>query len=393
MQKKLLVLNGSHSDIPLIEAGKKLGYYVISTGNRPDLIGHKYADEYHSADFSDKKEIYELAKKLKIDAICSCANDFGAITAAYVAEKIGLPGHDPYEIALKLHHKDKFKKFSKEYNIKTPVAESFENIEVAINKKEEFNYPIIVKPIDLTGGKGITKVYSEFEFEQAVTKAFNMSHQHRIVIESFIEGTQHSFSTFLVNKKVIAYFSDNEYSYLNPYLVSTSAAPAIDVDKVEKILIDEAEKIASLLNLVDGVFHIQYILSKGKPYILEITRRCSGDFYSYPVTYATEIPWAEWIVRAECGLDCSTFPKNKWQSKFCGRHCIMGSKNGVIKNVKIADEIVNNIYEQFLWWKPGDEITNYMVDKLGVLFLKYDSNEEMINKTNRINELIVVEYE
>ena len=46
MQKKLLILNGSHSDIPLIQAGKALGYYVITTGNNPDLIGHQYSDEY-----------------------------------------------------------------------------------------------------------------------------------------------------------------------------------------------------------------------------------------------------------------------------------------------------------------------------------------------------------
>lgn len=393
MKKKLLVLNGSHSDIPLIKAGKKLGYYVITTGNKPELVGHKYADEYHNADFSNVQEIYELSEKLKIDAVCSCANDFGAITAAYVAEKLGLPGHDSYKTTLILHHKDKFKRFSKENQIKTPIAESFDNIETAINRKEEFNYPVIIKPIDLTGGKGITKVYSELEFEQAVKKAINISPSHRIVIESFIEGTQHSFSTFLVNRKVASYFSDNEYSYLNPYLVSTSAAPAIDVDKVDKVLISEVEKIASLLNLTDGVFHIQYILSNGKPHILEITRRCSGDFYSYPVAFATGIPWAEWIVRAECGLDCSSFPQNIKQSKFCGRHCIMGNKNGIVKNVKISSEIEDNIYDQFLWWKAGYEITNYMVDKLGVLFLKYNSMDEMINKTKRITDLVSVEYE
>ena len=94
-------------------------------------------------------------------------------------------------------------------------------------------------------------------------RAFEMSKQKKIVIEQFIEGTYHSFSTFLVNKKVRAYFSDNEYSYLNPFLVTTSAHPATDVKFVEQILIDEAEKIANLLDLVDGVFHIQYIFTNG----------------------------------------------------------------------------------------------------------------------------------
>ena len=79
---------------PLILAAKKLGFRVITTGNAPELVGHAYADEYYYADFSDKDEVLTLAREQRIDAICACANDFGAITAAYVAEEMGLPGHD-----------------------------------------------------------------------------------------------------------------------------------------------------------------------------------------------------------------------------------------------------------------------------------------------------------
>jgi hypothetical protein len=61
--KRLLVLNGSHSDVPLIEAGKRLGFHVITTGNDPGLVGHRLADEYHPADFSDKEAILGLARR------------------------------------------------------------------------------------------------------------------------------------------------------------------------------------------------------------------------------------------------------------------------------------------------------------------------------------------
>ena len=111
--KKLLVLNGSHSDIPLIKAGKELGYYVITSGNNPALIGHNYSDEYVYGDFSDPEGMLQIFKDKGIDAVCSCANDFGAITAAYLSDNLNLPGHDSYEDTLTLHHKDKFKTFSK----------------------------------------------------------------------------------------------------------------------------------------------------------------------------------------------------------------------------------------------------------------------------------------
>ena len=86
-KKKLLILNGSHSEIPLIKSAKSLGFYVITTGNYPKLIGHQYSDEYWFADYSDKGAVLDIAKKLNVDAVCSCANDFGIITASYVSKR------------------------------------------------------------------------------------------------------------------------------------------------------------------------------------------------------------------------------------------------------------------------------------------------------------------
>ncbi len=392
VQKKILILNGDHSDIPLIQAAKKLGFHVITTGNAPHLIGHNYADEYHCADFSDIDEILELSKKLDIDFICSNANDFGAITASYVAEKMGLGGHDSYQTTLILHHKDLFKQFALKYQIPTPHAHSFDNKEKAFAAISNYPFPLIIKPIDLTGGKGISKVCHKTEYRDGVTKAFEVSREKRIVIEEFVVGTQHSFSTFLLNGKVVFYFSDNEYSYLNPYMVTTSAAPAINVEKVSNTLVNAIEKIAKRLSLQDGIFHIQYLFSNQEAKIIDITRRCSGDLYPYPVNYATHLDWAQWIVRAEAGLDCSDFPTVA-QTGYCGRHCIMSPKNGIIKNIHISESIKNNIYDELFWWKEGDIIDNYLVQKLGIVMLYYSSMDEMIEKTNKLNNLIRVEVE
>lgn len=392
--KKLLVLNGSHSDIPLIKAGKELGYYVITTGNRPELIGHQYADEYVYGDFSDVDEMYSIFKNYGLDGVCACANDFGAITASYLAEKLGLPGHDSYEKTLLLHHKDRFKEFSKKYHIPTPVAEHFSDIQDALMYEKKVIFPVMVKPIDLTGGKGVTKVECREDYAAAVRHAFSISRAKVIVVEPFIEGTQHSFSTFLVNGKVVAYFSDNEYSMDNPFLVSTSCGPATKVECAKKILIETAEKIADILKLRDGVFHYQYIRDKeNNPHILEITRRCSGDLYNVPVEHSTGIEWAKWIVKAELGMSCEDFPRNTVQSVYGGRHCIMGNRNGIVKDIYISPQICNNIYDKFMWGGQGYIIENFMVDKVGIVFLEFDNYEEMIEKTENIDKYIRIIYE
>jgi len=390
--KKLLVLSGSHSDIPLIEAGKRLGFHVITTGNDPTLVGHRYADEYHSVDFSDEQAILDLSRKLNIDAICSCANDFGAITASYVAEKMGLPGHDPYEITLTLHHKHRFKEFALSNKITTPYAASFSSPEKACAELDKLSFPLIVKPVDLTGGKGVSKVNSKEEYIKAVRHAFSSSRRNKCLVEEFIQGTYHSFSTFVHDRKIVFCYSDNEYSFINPYLVTTSAAPAIGIEKVRYQLRQEAERIIDLLSLCDGIFHIQYIQTGARAWILEITRRCSGDFYPYPVNYATGLDWAEWIVKAESGFDCADFPQVV-QRGFFGRHCVMSRRNGVVKSMNISHELEGNVIDKFVILAKGDVIDDYMVNKAGVVFLQYGCMDEMIQKTTNINNFVSVEVE
>lgn len=393
MKKKLLVLNGSHSDIPLIQAGKDLGYYVITTGNNPSLIGHQYSDEYICADFSNYELIASIAQEKQIDAVCACANDFGAITASYVAEKLGLPGHDSFETTLTLHHKDKFKELSKKHHLRTPEAEGFDNEEAALAYAMTLDFPVMVKPIDLTGGKGITKAVTAEEKKAAIHKAMDMSPGKRIVIERFIEGTYHSFSTFLVNKKVTYTFSDNEYFSGDPLCCIISAGPADKIDHTRQILIEECEKLAEILDLVDGRLHLQYVMdAEGNPYVLEYTRRMSGDLYSYPVCRALGFYTPEWIVRAECGLDCSGCPKDVPQTGFVGRYCLRAEKDGFIKSYAIDPELEQYLYDRVIWWSPELEITNYKAQRFGVIFFDFPTREKMLETVSHISDFISIEY-
>jgi biotin carboxylase len=392
-QKKLLILNGSHSDVPLIKAGKDLGYYVITTGNNPGLIGHRYSDEYVCADYSDFRLIELIAREKQIDAICSCANDFGAITAAYVAEMLALPGHDSFNTTLRLHHKDLFKALSKEIGLLTPAAENFDNEKDAVAYANSLDYPVMIKPIDLTGGKGISKALTREEKIAAVHKAISMSPHKRIVIERFIEGSYHSFDTFLVNGKVRYRYSDNEYFNDDPIYCKTSAGPADRISEVERILISECEKLASTLQLVDGKLHMQYVLDKaGNPHVLEYTRRCCGDLYCVPVEHATGVDVYKYIVKAECGLDVSDCP-SVGQSGFTGRHCVLADRNGVIEDVRIDDRLRSCLIDELYLWNRGMVITNHAVERLGVISYSFTSRSEMMDVVDNLSDLIHVYYQ
>ena len=376
-RKRALIMNTSHNDIRQILALKELGYYVIATGNRPRLPGEKYADKYIPADYSDKEKILELARVEDIDAICACCNDFGVITAAYVAEKLGLPGHDTYENALTLHHKDRFKRFSQKHGIQTPLAEYFFNETDALNWFNEAKYPIIVKPIDLTGGKGVSRVDTYADAAEAVRTAFLASRAKKIVVEPFIVGTQHACCTFIINGKVSAICTNNEYSFVNPYFVEIDTFPADNFESIRWFLVNQAEKISSILKLKDGILHMQYLMKDGKPYIIEVMRRILGNLYMIPAEKTTGINWDYWEVKAHCGLDCSDFPPISESKLFYAYKTIMGNRNGRVKGLIIPDMIREYIFDEFILWRPDTLLENYMVEPLGFLFFKFTTKDEM----------------
>lgn len=389
MKKKLLIVGGSYGDIPLIIEAKKLGFYVITTGNNPNDLGHKFSDEVHLRDFSKKDEILELARNLKIDAIVPSCHDLSMICSSYVAEKLSLKGFDSYETTINLHHKDRFRKIATELNLMVPKFLSFENSKEAKDSLKFFSFPCIVKPIDLGGGKGITILHNLDKVDEAIDYAFQFSKSKKIIVEEFVSGTLHSFSTFIKDQKVINYFGDNEFSSVNPYGVCTSTSPSENFDNVKNILIEQTQKVAEAYKLSDGLLHLQYLLDGNTISIIEFTRRMPGDWYSIPVEFSIGINHAYWTLQGFLDGDFSEL-QIKEQKGFYSRHCLMASKNGDIEGLYIDNSIKDNIVKEYIWIEQYDKVTDFVYQKFGLYFLKYNSFEEMNEKTASINKLIRV---
>ena len=169
--KKLLLLGGSRYLLPVIEVAHKLGLYVITCDYLPDNIAHKYSDEYINVSIIDKEKVLETAKANKIDGIMSFATDPGVTTAAYVAEKMNLPSCGSYESVSILQDKGRFRKFLEDNNFTVPNARSYTNIQEALEDVEYFNWPVIVKPVDSAGSKGVTKVEKKEKLEESIKYA------------------------------------------------------------------------------------------------------------------------------------------------------------------------------------------------------------------------------
>lgn len=394
--KKALLLCASHNDLGLIRGLRKLGYYIQAIGNIPGLPGEKYVDKYIQVDYSDRERVLALAQKEQIDVICQCCNDFGVYTAAYVAEKLGLPGYDSYDTTLQLHNKDLFKVFAAEHDIMIPEFYNFSEESDAVEwLQQQTDYPWIVKPTDASAGNGINRIDSLEAGEEAIRTAFAKSREKRILIEKYIQGSQHGFCTFLVDQKVMAAATNNEYSVLNPYRVEIDTFPAVGREKVSDVLVAQIEKIAGLLQLKDGIFHLQYIMDGKQPRIIEVMRRVLGNMYSVPANQLCGFDWDYWEVRAKCGLSCKGFPKNMQQEGYYAYKTLLAEENGIIQQIEIPSHYEKYIFERFILKRPGEEITNYLSQPVGFLFMQFASEEEMYKVLIRdyANECVKMEVD
>jgi phosphoribosylaminoimidazole carboxylase (NCAIR synthetase) len=388
----ILIVGGSHAEIPLIDAAHALGLHVTTTGNQPQGLGHARADEYVPADFSDREAIRSLAERLGVVGIVSGCNDFAALSTAWAAEQIGLGGHDPFDMAIRIHHKDRFRELLEELGIPTPASGVVRGLDEAIEVCRRIGFPVIVKPVDLTGGKGMTVCRSADELDAAVAHGFSLTRQSHLVVEQFMEGTRHGFTCFVTGGRVGFWFADDEQYFHNQFLVSGTTTPTSMPTTAITELVDAVETITRSLELVDGLMHVQCIQTAVGPRIVELCRRCPGDLYPWFVQLSTGYDYAGAVLRSELALQRD--PDGATATPQCiTRHCLMGECEGTLRRVELDDDLRARTVEQMLWWTEGQPITNHLVDKFGIVFFGFDDEATMRAVTKELPARIAVEID
>lgn len=384
--KKILLLGGSRYILPVINKIHELGHYAITCDYLPDNIAHKYSDEYYNVSIIEKEKVLELAQKLKIDGILSFACDPGVETAYYVAEKMGLPGH-PYESVKILQNKSLFRKFLKENNFNVPKAKGYSDIQEAIQEANKFKWPIIVKPVDSAGSKGVTKVEKLSELKNAVEYAKTFSKSQSFIIEEFIEkkGNSSDSDCFSINGNLV--FASFSCQYFdsdadNPYTPAAYTWPSNMPLEIQKDLRKDLQRLFELLNLNTSIYNIETRQGvDGKPYIMEVSPRGGGNRLSEMLKYASGNDLIEAAIKAAIGENVTNL-KSDPEYKGYWTEIILHSKNsGKLKKIIIDDTIEKYLIEEDVWVKQGELIKSFTGanEAIGTLVFNFP-NEELMNE-------------
>lgn len=275
--KKIVIIGANEFQNPLILKAKELGYETHVFAWENGDLGEKNADYFYPISIIEKEKILEKCKKIQPIAITSIASDLATNTVNYIANKLKLPCNS-LECTLKSTNKYKMRQAFKENNIPTP---KFKQISEKFNLEDfkNFKYPLIIKPIDRSGSRSITKIYKKEELEEAIKKAQNDSFEKKAIIEEFIEGEE--FSIEGISFKGIHTFLaiTRKKTTGAPNFIETGHLEPAGLEKEKEIKIKEMiEKALDSLNITNGASHSEFkITPNGEIRIIEIGARMGGD--------------------------------------------------------------------------------------------------------------------
>ena len=384
-QKKLMLLGGIRYLLPVIEAAHKLGVYVITADYLPDNIAHKYSDEYVNVSIIDKDAVLKVAREKKIDGILSFGVDPGVVTAAYVAEKMGLPSPPLASVEI-LQNKDKFRDFLAANGFNCPLHNGYDSKQSALldfaTAYEKF--PVIVKPVDSAGSKGCKRVDTFEALSDAIDGAIAESHSRRFIIEQFLEkiGASSDTDSFSINNNLVFCSFNCQYfdaSAENPYTPAAFSWPSDMPISAQNELRGEIQRLIKLLNIGTSIYNVETRFAKdGKPYIMEVSPRAGGNRLAEVLKLATGQDLIDNCVRGALQLPLMPMSEPVYNGAWA-ELIIHSNKEGAYAGLSIAQNVLsNNVVQIDEWVKKGDVVRAFTGanQTIGTMILKFESHEE-----------------
>lgn len=398
-QKKLMLLGGSAQQIIAIEAAKRFGYTTVLCDYLEDNPGQYYADAFYCVSTTNKEAVLEVAKKENVDGILAYASDPAAPTAAYVAECLGLPGN-PYKSVEILCNKDLFRRFLSDNGFCTPKAKGYTSVAEAVSdlKMGFFTYPVIVKPVDSSGSKGVGKISTINEAEQIIETAMSFSRGKRIIIEEYVQqfGYQIAGDGLSINGELVfSYFGNDHFNpnCVNPFVPISASFPYNMPECVHHKVRKEIQRLLTLLDMKTCTYNFDIRIDAAfNVYLMEVAPRDGGNYIPQIIKYATGVDLVEHAVRAAMG-ETIEIEKNVKPDGFYAYYAVHSLEDGVLDYIDIKEDVRKyHIIEDYILRKPGDQISAFTGANttLGILLMKFNDMDQMLDMMDHSESWISV---
>lgn len=293
--KKIAIIGANEFQNKLVLKGKEIGLETHVFAWEEGAVAKVNSDFFYPISITEKEKILEICKKIKIDGICSIASDLAMPTVNFIAEKLNLIGNT-LECTLVTTNKYEMRKKLTINSLPCPKFFLIEKLEEL--NMEGINFPLIVKPIDRSGSRGIVKVVKKEELNEAIKIAKSVSFSKKILIEEFVEGNEYSVECISQNGIHQLLQITKKYTTGAPHFIETGHIQPSDLDENMKNKVKEVVlKSLTVLGIKNGASHSEIKIFNNEIKIIEIGARMGGDFIgSDLVKYSTGIDFLKLVL-------------------------------------------------------------------------------------------------
>lgn len=391
--KKLLILGGAEFQIPLVLKAKELGVVTYIVDINLDAPALKYADYSYQLSVKDKEGILKIAKEIMPDGVTVGMVDLAIPTYAYVAEKLNLPGIS-IDSALKATNKyEMIKSFEKD-NVPHPKFEYISKDSIDCSLKKSFEFPVIVKPIDMAGSRGIYLANNEDELISAIKESSRISDTGNLLVEEYMTGPE--VSVELVVKDSIPHviqITDKTTTGAPHFAETGHLQPSMLTPDIKEKISKVACGAAKSIGLVNSLGHAEIKVTEEGPKMVEIGARAGGDAIGEQlISLSTGVDFSQIAIDIAFGFEINIPDKKEKAS--CIR--FIQSKNGILKNVSgINDaEKIDNVFKVHFSGVIGKKYEDVIDNsgRLGYVITKGDTAVAALNACDKAIDCIKVEY-
>jgi biotin carboxylase len=390
---KILLLGAGEYQVRIVEELKSMGLYVIAVDKNTNSVGKEYAHAFCPIDIVNKKQVLQVAKEYKVDAIMPI-NDFGVRSAAFASKELSLVGltEEAAELA-----NNKFSMRSKwaEFDLPQPrffKVTTYDDFEKAV---ESLGYPLIVKPADCGGGsRGVAKVKSRQEVEWAYSNAKKYTlFCNDMILEEFIPGIEVTVEGLIANgKSQVLAISDKEHFPSTRYCVASSLNYYANFpDDIIQKIIELANKAVKALGIDNSPFHIEMMINNGEPYLVEIgARGGGGHIFSTIVKWVSGVNYVQQYANILLGRNVDFMPKFKRGAVFR----FLSASPGKIESIKHIDKVksIDGVVDIQLFKKVGDIVSETSMDneRLGFVVVCKENRQLALDVIEEVEKIVEI---
>lgn len=383
VQKTLLMLGGSAAQVAGIRYARQRGYHVVLCDYLPDNPGRQLADEYYGASTTDLDAVLQLARKLRIDGIVAYGSDPAAVTAAYVGNALGLPSN-PYQSVVTLARKDLFRAFLADNGFNTPRFRTFTTPAEAAAKAAGLDWPVVVKPVDSSGSKGVSIVRDRQDLPAACETALSFARFKAGIVEEYVQTDsplQLEGDGFVCDGcLVFRAFCDGNFDPLGSPVVPIGVTfPSIYGKEIQDRAHADIQRLLSLLRIERGALNFDIRVDRqGRIFLIEIGPRNGGNLLPQVIQRATGVDLNDYIFRSALDLDCSDLTMAPIVG-YHGSYVLHTNRDGIFRGVAFSDAIEPHIRAREIWATPGQPVRRFdgSHQTLGLLMLEFESFAQM----------------